>query len=100
VAVVTVLVTKVVLEEEVVVVAVLVEGLVVVVDFVEVVEDIVEDIVEDVVEDLVELLDEVLVEVLVDEDEVLEVENVEADVVVRGRFPGTPRARTVDKLEI
>jgi hypothetical protein len=96
VAVVTVLVTKVVLEEEVVVVAVLVEGLVVVVDFVEVVEDIVED----VVEDLVELLDEVLVEVLVDEDEVLEVENVEADVVVRGRFPGTPRARTVDKLEI
>jgi len=96
VAVVTVLVTKVVLEEEVVVVAVLVEGLVVVVDFVEVVEDIVED----VVEDLVELLDEVPVEVLVDEDEVLEVENVEADVVVRGRFPGTPRARTVDKLEI
>ena len=95
-AVVTVLVTKVVLEEEVVVVAVLVEGLVVVVDFVEVVEDIVED----VVEDLVELLDEVPVEVLVDEDEVLEVENVEADVVVRGRFPGTPRARTVDKLEI
>lgn len=94
------LVTKVVvILEDVVVVAVLVEGPVVVVDDdVEVLvdfEELDEELEEELDDDFEELLEEEVVVV-----EVFDVASVEADVVVKGRFPGTPRARTVAPFEM